>query len=205
MGIDDATALRELLAELERAGTPPRWAPGRLRAAWDACDDAATMIALLRRGGAMGVFEIDSLREAGSEGVVERWLFRLRSAGRYRRIDVRRDDGGDAVRRCFPDFPDDWASLLEDRLAAMDPLDRLRSDLENKRPARIDEATERAWAACNDPMQLLCLLRWLGHEGAASQLVDALPERPRDGLVVSPAWMREAAAVVRARFPRVPR
>lgn len=199
-----ASELGAFLAELEHAGTPPRWEPGRLRAAWEACDDVTTMIAVLRRGGTMGVFEIDSLRESRRGGVVEHWLFRLLSAGRYRRIDVGPEDGGDAVRRCFPDFPDDWGAALDARLAVMEPLDRLRSDLENGRPPRIDEATERAWAVCKDPMQMLVLLRTLGHASAASQLVDALPELPRDGLVVSAEWMRRAAAVVRARFPRIP-
>jgi hypothetical protein len=153
----------------------------------------------------MGVFAVDSLREQRQEGVGVHWLFRLRSAGRFYRVDVGRGDGGDAVRQSFPDFPDDWGARLAAELDAMPPLDRLRCDLGNGREPRIDEATEQAWAECNDPMTMLVLLRQLGHAAAAARLVDALPELPRESLVIPAGWQRQAAARIRAEFPRLAR
>jgi hypothetical protein len=195
--------LAAFLAEIERSPVPPEWPAEALRSAWDGCDDVATMVAVLLRGAAMGVFAVDSRREQSHEGVCVRWLFRLRSAGRFYRIDVGRGDGGDAMRRCFPDFPGDWRARLAAELDAMPPLDRLRSDLSNGREPRIDDATERAWDACDDPMMMLVLLRLLGHAAAAARLVDALPEMPREGLLIPPDWMRRAAARIRTEFPRL--
>lgn len=154
----------------------------------------------------MGVFEIDSVQEfSRSDRVIERWLFRLRSAGRYYRIDVRREDGAQGVRTCFPDFPDDWASLLDTQLDAMPPLEKLRSDLQNGRTPNLDEATQRAWSECEDPMTMLILLRALGHEREVARLADALPPMPSGGLTIPLGWKRDAARVVRETFPRLTR
>lgn len=193
-------ALAPFLARLAAEGAPGG-EPGALRAAWDTCDDVDEMIALLRQGAAVKAFEVDTVTEYGTAPAITRWLFRLRSAGRYYRIDVKREDGADGVRRCFPDFPDDWTPLLGEGVAR-DPLGRLRWELRAGLTPTVDrDAAQAAWASCEEPFVLLDCLVALGHgEG-----LDALfPSRDGHGAAADLRFRQQLLAAIRARFPRPP-
>lgn len=158
-----ALDLGQALAVLNGSGLP-RIRPGALANAWAGCDDVTTMIAVLRRGGALGLFGIDGSRTwENPAGVVTRWLFRLQFEERYYRIDVTRDAGADAVRACFADFPDDWLGCLAARLATLEPLERLLNDVQNGREFTINAAMQAAWRWCEQPFLMIQLLRALGH------------------------------------------
>jgi hypothetical protein len=194
--------LAPFLADLA-AYRPPSWPAGAILRAWRECDDAAEMIALLRRGAAVGVFETAEVSIWEKHGAVERWLFRLRYAGRFYRVDVHRADGAEGVRRCFPDFPDDWSSALEAQLAAKSPLDRLVSDLRNRRPISVDRATaQRAWEQHrDDPSTMLVILHLLG------QSMPDLPAKPNlhtHSVAAYHAGRRRSFRAVLAAYPRIP-
>lgn len=193
-------ALAPFLRDLD-ANLPPRWPAGELLAAWRVCEDVDEMIALLRKGAAIGVFETAEVSTWEKGGVVQRWLFRLRHAERFYRIDVRREDGAGGVRRSFPDFPDDWSSALSARLDEMSPLDRLLADLRSGRPIAVDrEAAQRAWERCAEPFTMVQILRLL-----RLPIPDlSEPARKSGSIADYEAGKRRMVAALRAAHPRLP-
>lgn len=192
--------LAPFLADLA-SGRPPRWPPGALLAAWRACQDVDEMIALLSAGVAINVFERAETTTWEKDGLVARWLFRLRHAGRFYRIDVRREDGAEGVRRCFPDFPDDWPSSRSAQRDEMSPLDRLLSDLRNGDPISVprDDA-QRAWERHDVVFTMLEIIRLSGHP-----MPDVPPSSGKGGgMAEYEAVKRRTLDAIRAAYPRVP-
>jgi hypothetical protein len=197
--------LDELTAQLlARHGPDPAWLAGgrdRLKEAWDSCDDVAAMIAFLRAAAEVGAVAIDGYTEWSGTTGVSRWLFRLRSGEVWYRVDVRPADGGDGVRRCFPDFPGTEAlsELLRARLAKLPPLERLVLDLRAGRVADDLETSREVWRECDAPWVMLQVLRLCGAS------VDGIVfPPPSGGLLVPPSQKRAMCDAIRDVHPELP-
>ncbi len=183
----------------------PDWMgdPDQLTEAWGMCNDAEAMVTLLRVGGNIGAFQVDEVTEFGSP--TTRWLFRMQVRGKFYRIDVERDGGGDAVRKCLPDFPGaaEWSVLIAENRSAMAPLARLRGDLAAGRAPKIDAEVQRAWVECDEPFLMMQILDGLGRADEVRREIRWPADARGRGIEAHRAWKRELVVELRRVAPRV--
>lgn len=177
--------------------------------AWDAADDVASMIEVLRHAGRLGLMTLDPIETEEREGRVTRWRFRARRHdGVWVRVDVGPDEPA-RLREAVPELPSaaQWEEAIERHVDALDPLARLLFEVrrdgapspaweERWGPAR--QGLEAAWAASEDPMAMRALLSAMG-VGA----LDLERPRPTGGLLASSS-RSELADAIRRAMPTLP-
>ncbi|MBO6939481.1 MAG: hypothetical protein JJ863_31210 [Deltaproteobacteria bacterium] len=177
--------------------------------AWDAADDVASMIEVLRHAGRLGLMTLDPIETEEREGRVTRWRFRARRHdGVWVRVDVGPDEPA-RLREAVPELPSaaQWEEAIERHVDALDPLARLLFEVrrdgapspaweERWGPAR--QGLEAAWAASEDPMAMRAMLSAMG-VGA----LDLERPRPTGGLLASSS-RTELADAIRRAMPTLP-